>query len=174
MKDLHLFLNIVRSLYPTGEWRAYPMCPQDMVFEERVKLNCFYCPKYNVNWKCPPRIPALDYRQVLSEYEHCVLITLALPLIGQDFADVRVNSSLFLHKGLLALEKELWEHDNATAVSFIGGSCKLCKNGCGIEKCNNPAMARMSLEAAGINVVKTAAKVGCIVEFPPKESILRV
>ncbi len=25
-----------------------------LVFEECVKMNCFYCGKYNISWKCPP------------------------------------------------------------------------------------------------------------------------
>jgi len=47
----------------------------------------------------------------------------------------------------LKMEKLLWEKNNSTAISFIGGSCKLCKNGCGSDKCNNPYMARSPLEA---------------------------
>ena len=41
------------------------------------------------------------------------------------------------------------------AISFIGGSCKLCKNGCAKDKCNNPGMARIPLEATGVNVIKS-------------------
>lgn len=34
-----------------------------LIFEERVKMNCFYCGRYNVNWKCPPKLPQLMERK---------------------------------------------------------------------------------------------------------------
>ena len=43
----------------------------DLVFEERVLLNCFYCPKYNVNRTCPPKIPNFDYKKIFSNMKIC-------------------------------------------------------------------------------------------------------
>ena len=33
---------------------------ESFIFEKRVRLNCFYCTKYNTKWTCPPRIPEFD------------------------------------------------------------------------------------------------------------------
>lgn len=60
------------------------------------------------------------------------------------------------------------------AVSFIGGSCKLCKNGCGKDKCNNPYLSRTPVEAIGINVVKSAKENGISITFPPENDIIRI
>lgn len=42
------------------------MTPIDCVFEENVKMNCFYCGKYANNWKCPPNLPNVDYKKCLQ------------------------------------------------------------------------------------------------------------
>ena len=81
---------------------------------------------------------------------------------------------MMLHHTILDLEKYLWDNNNSTAISFIGGSCKLCKNGCGSEHCNNPYKARSPLEATGLNVVKTAEKCGIDINFPPDGAIIRI
>lgn len=148
--------------------QLYNMSPKDLIFEERVKLNCFYCKNYNSSWKCPPRIPQLDYEKIVGEFDHSVFARLELPFTGADFPEIRARSTNELHRALLKLEKYLWDHNFPMALSFIGGSCKLCKNGCGKERCNNPYLVRMSMEAAGINVVKNVEKYGISVTFPRK------
>ena len=44
--------------------------PAELVFEENVRMNCFYCGRYNNNWRCPPNLPDIDYRKMVREYEH--------------------------------------------------------------------------------------------------------
>ncbi len=145
-----------------------------LIFEERVKMNCFYCGKYNVNWKCPPKIPVIDYKKMFSEFENMSFIYIRMLLRGNDFDLVRKNSSLYLHQAMLLCEKWLYLHNNTTALSFIGGSCKLCKNGCAPTHCANPYQARIPVEALGINVVSSAAQYGIEITFPPKEFITRI
>lgn len=145
-----------------------------LFFEERVKMNCFYCGKYNVSWKCPPRIPKIDYKKMLIEFEHGAFLYIKKTLAGNDYETVRTDSSVQLHRALLECEKWLWERDNVTALSFIGGSCKLCKNGCALERCANPYMARSPVEALGINVIKSAEQFGIPIHFPPENYIMRI
>lgn len=146
----------------------------DLVFEELVKLNCFYCARRGTNWKCPPNIPDLDYKKVFSEYDRAAFVYNRLSFNKATYSDVRTESSVLLHKTLLYLEEYLFSHGASTCASFTGGSCKLCKNGCGKEHCNNPGLARMPLEASGVNVVKSAKKYGIPIEFPVKDSIIRI
>ncbi|MBQ3553332.1 MAG: DUF2284 domain-containing protein [Clostridia bacterium] len=151
-----------------------PINLEDIVFEERVKMNCFYCGKYGTNWRCPPKIPDIDYKQMFSECSGGAFVYLKMPLDEDSYDDVRNESTLALHKALLDMEKMMWEHNRPMAISFIGGSCKLCKNGCGKEKCNNPYMSRSPVEALGINVIKSAEKYGIDIVFPPGEYMLRL
>jgi predicted metal-binding protein len=148
--------------------------PDDLVFEERVKMNCFYCGKFGSNWKCPPRLPDLDYKKMISEFDHAAFIYIKVPFTESNYHEVRAASSVSLHHVLLKFEKYLWDHNNSTSVSFLGGSCRLCKNGCSSEKCNNPYLARAPVEATGINVLKSIKKYGIDIIFPPKEVLFRI
>lgn len=165
-------ISYVSQNFP--QYKAVQISHTDLVFEERVRMNCFYCGKWNANWRCPPRIPDIDFKKLFAEYENLALVYCRYPFTEETYNTVRSESTVMLHSTLLELEKYLWECNHPTAISFIGGSCKLCKNGCGKERCNNPYKARSPLEATGMNVVKTAAKAGIEIEFPPNGSIIRL
>lgn len=145
---------------------------QNFVFENRVKLNCFYCSKYDTKWTCPPRIPKLDYEAVLNEYKNLAILKYERSFCNDEFDLIRAESTNEVHRTLLMLEKYLYEQNKSLAISFIGGSCKLCKI-CGKERCNNPGMARIPLEATGINVIKSLANIGINIEFPLKSKFFR-
>lgn len=149
--------------------------PKELIFEENVKMNCFYCGKYNNNWRCPPHLPDIDFQKMMAEFDAGMLVALSYSInSSEEYNAVRTESSVILHKLLLSLEKWMWNHDSSTAVSYIGGSCKLCKGGCGKERCNNPYMSRSPLEATGINVVKSARKFGIDIKFPTERKMMRV
>lgn len=148
--------------------------PSKLIFEESVKMNCFYCGKYNANWRCPPHLPELDYKKMMSEFPHGLFLWINCKFNETNYSEVRSDSSTILHRTLLDLEKQLWNLNASTAISFIGGSCKLCKNGCGKDKCNNPYLSRSPLEATGVNIVKSAALYGIEIIFPPREYIMRL
>lgn len=151
------------------------MNPSEAVFEENVKMNCFYCGKYNNNWRCPPHLPKLSYEKLFSEYDKGLFVIFESKLFKQeDFSVVRRDSSVIVHKVLLELERWMWNRNRVTAISFGAGSCKLCKNGCGSLGCNNPQMSRSPLEATGCNVIKTARKYGIAINFPPRETLIRI
>lgn len=153
--------------------QGIPVRPDDIVLEERVRMNCFYCGRYGQNWKCPPNLPDIDYRKMFCEFSSGALIYVKISLDGKNYDDVRNHSSVILHKGLLSMEKYFWNHNRALCISFIAGSCKLCRGGCGKQKCNNPYEARSPLEAAGVNVIETAGKYGLDITFPPEQYMFR-
>lgn len=159
----------------TGQkYEIVPVDYNSLEFEERVKFNCYYCGKYNNSWKCPPKLPEIDYKKMFSEYENMAFVYSRYYFDDDNYDAVRAESTNHLHRTLLKMEKCLWDNNRSMAISFIGGSCKLCKNGCGKDKCNNPYMARSPLEATGINIVKTAAKYGIEINFPPQKFIMRL
>ncbi|MEQ2722824.1 DUF2284 domain-containing protein [Phascolarctobacterium faecium] len=146
---------------------------EDFVYEERVQLNCFYCSRYNTKWTCPPKIPPINYKKIISEYNNLYILKYERNFQKEDFDVVRNESTNAIHRTLLQMEKFLYINNNSLAISFIGGSCKLCKNGCGKERCNNPGMARIPLEATGVNVIKTLENIGIKVQFPIKDRFYR-
>lgn len=165
-------LSYVRETYPLIKGKKIDT--DKLIFEERIKMNCFYCGKYNLSWRCPPRIPSIDFKKMLSEYENAAFIYVCMDLKEADFNTVRNNSSIYLHRSLLLCEKWLYENNDSTAISFIGGSCKLCKNGCGSERCANPYQSRTPVEALGINVIKSAERFDIHIKFPTTEYMTRI
>ncbi len=147
--------------------------PGDLIFEERVALKCFYCARYDTKWTCPPRIPRLDYPKLVSEYQNAAIVICEMSLKDQIYEDIREKSTNELHKALLYLEKLLWEMDNPMYLTFIGGSCKLCKNGCAQDKCRNPGVSRIPIEATGINVIKSLKKINIDISFQEKDFMHR-
>jgi predicted metal-binding protein len=139
-----------------------------------VRLNCFYCNKYGINWKCPPKIPQLDYQQVIKEYKNGCFVYKKFEIDAETYPSIRIESTNSLHKTLLEMEQILFSESGGLCLSFIGGSCKLCKNGCGVDRCNNPYLARIPLEATGINIVESAKKYNIYIKFPVKTSLIRL
>ena len=163
----------LKETYPAAE--GVFINPSDLIFEENVKINCFYCGKYDNNWRCPPNLPDIDYAKMMKEYEHGLFVVLRYKIENEDeYAGIRNESSVTLHKLLLSLEKWMWNNNQSTAISFIGGSCKLCKGGCGKDRCNNPYMSRSPLEAIGVNIIKSANKYGIDIKFPTNKELMRI
>lgn len=166
-------LDKVREKHKDVEINGFMINSEDIVFEERVKMICFYCGRYNKNWKCPPNIPQINYKKMFEEFNDVAVVYVKMK-VEENYENVRTDSSVILHKALLDCEKILWNNNRSEALSFIGGSCKLCKNGCGVNGCNNPYQSRSPVEALGINVLKTVEKYGMKLEFPIKEYMFRV
>jgi predicted metal-binding protein len=147
---------------------------ENIVFEERVHLKCLYCERYDKNWRCPPKIPALDYKKIVGEFNNHALVYNYYKIDSYNKDTIRTDSTNHLHKALLNLEKTLFNNNNSFALSFIGGSCKLCKNGCGDNRCNNPVISRIPLEAIGINIEKTADNYDIKIKWPVTDSMIRI
>jgi len=165
-------VSLIRSESPS--LNVTPLAYDQLVFEERVQLACFHCHKYGVSWTCPPRIPSVDYRAVLAEYGTRLLVWCEMPITEDEYETVRRDSTNTLHRALLSAEKHLWDRGIPLTATFIGGSCKLCVGGCDPNRCRQPRLARIPLEATGVNVMKTATAAGFEVMFPPKARLVRV
>ena len=142
--------------------------PKDFVFDDKALLKCFYCEKYGKNFRCPPNIPSLDYRKLINDCENAVLFCYKTCFCdGQIKDNDRKYSSQQLHSKVLVAEKILWDNNHPLAISFIGGSCKLCGPECPGTECQSPQKSRIMLEAIGVDITKTAAKVGVEIVYPP-------
>ncbi len=149
--------------------------PKELIFEENVKMNCYYCGRYNNNWRCPPNLPNIDYERMVQEYDSGCFVVLSFDITDKTmYTEIRNESSVMLHRLLLELEKWMWNNNSSNAISFGAGSCKLCRGGCGKDKCNNPYLSRSPLEAIGVNVVKSAGKYGIDIKFPTDNHLMRV
>ncbi len=60
-------LCVAKQKYPLVQGKLIQ--PQQLIFQEWVKMSCFYCGKYNSNWKCPPRLPEkIDFEKMVREF----------------------------------------------------------------------------------------------------------
>lgn len=127
---------------------------KNIQMEERVRLQCFHCQKYNKKWTCPPKINQFDFRKIYEEYENAMVVYCEIPFEGkEEYERVRNESTNLVHRSLLDIEKILYDNNESLAISFIGGSCKLCKT-CDEKGCRLPHLSRIPLEATGVNVIK--------------------
>ncbi|MFH0831777.1 MAG: DUF2284 domain-containing protein [archaeon] len=166
-KEIELFRKKALDL---GASKAILVSPrEDLVFDDRTELLCFTCPHHNIKPCCPPYAPKIDYKEAIKKYEQGLIVILNFEFKDkEEFDRLRVESTNKLHKILLELEKQAFERGNYFATSFIGGSCKLCLEGC-TKECKQPALSRIPLEAARVDIVQTAKKCGIDISFPVKK-----
>lgn len=152
---------------------VFIVLPSEIIFDDRARLQCLNCKNYGVKRTCPPFKESINYPKLIKKYKKGLLVVVNADC-SQDFQKARTQSTNKLHQILLKLEKEAFSQDNHFTTSFIGGSCKLCPQGCAIEHCRNPHLSRSPLEATGVDVVETLKKFGLFLKFPAKDSIYRV
>lgn len=131
---------------------------RDIVFDIRATYQCRTCPHYGKCHTCPPKIPPIGYwKELVKSYTIGTLHILKCDYTNPTFDDVRRDSAKRLHSILLDAEKNAFNHNQYWAASLVGGSCRLCPDGCG-ETCRFPERARAAMEGAGIDVIGTCRK----------------
>ena len=78
-----------------------------------------------------------------------------------------------VHQCLLMLEKYLWDNNYPLCITLIGGCCKLCRNGCAEDVCKNKGLARIPIEATGINVIDSLKNINIDIKFPIIDNLSR-
>jgi predicted metal-binding protein len=140
-----------------------------IVIDERVRLKCLVplCDQYNQNVMCPPHLPAVEeFRKVAARYSRALFVQLVFEKNGKVTKTEARQQGLRLHKIIHELERKAFSLGYPLAAGLIGGSCKLCKTCVGAPNpCRHPLMARPSIEGMGIDVTKTARKIGLPFRF---------
>jgi predicted metal-binding protein len=165
-----------------------------VVIEDRVVLKCKVgCNHYGKTLACPPYTPsAEEFRKIVAEYNYAMFMkyttnATAEPEVYKHLMtyesdpstpkDIKEKAAKFWkdwkddkHKMLesvVGLEKAAMKQGYSLAISFISGHCQLCDK-CNLETkiCRHPELARLSEDALGVNVKKTAANAGIAFNFP--------
>ena len=141
----------------------------DIVVAQWVRYKCqFGCPHYGNNFMCPPYAPSPgETLDVLSGYQRAILVKFCDRHIGGQGDGI---GQAFVHNQMYELEHRFFLDGYYKAISYTFGRCTLCQK-CPAEKLENPSlfdkknclnqkMARPSMEAAGIDVYRTARQAG--------------
>ncbi|MBS4535448.1 DUF2284 domain-containing protein [Clostridium sp. D2Q-14] len=154
--------------------KIYKINPKEIIFDDSIRGYCIEnkCGRYNNNFMCPPIIGSVEkYKKTIKSYNDGYLI-LFKDIIEDSNTYKYYNSQKRLHEIVLEIENELIKEGYIEPLGFIAGECKICKP-CkrekGYDECIYPDKARTSLEAVGVNVVKTVKTKGIEIVFGTNE-----
>ena len=163
----------------------------DIYFDRKVQEMCvspsFRCPFYGHSWSCPPNSPYLE--KVLSTYKEFYLIYSVFDLETYIRKEKeRTNRSEFFIKNTFLLTKSFespdlenefekfltqYKKDYKKRLLLYDGTCKYCKiqnaGNCTFDvgdTCRFPNEKRYSMEAVGIEVIKTLRELNLDIEYP--------
>jgi predicted metal-binding protein len=192
-KDLEKFNFLPKLALELGASEAKILPAAKVVVENRVVLKCKVgCSNYGKTLMCPPYTPtAEEFRKILGEYRYAMFMKfdskaeadaetqklLSRPTDTTIKGDEKRKVDAFwaawkedkkqMLISVVKLEKEAMHNGYSLAIAFVSGSCQVCEK-CNTESgiCAHPDMARMSEDAIGVNVKKTAKNAGVTFIFP--------
>jgi len=169
---------------------------RNIVVDERVVLKCRNppCEHYGRNLMCPPFTPSPEqFRRYLKKYECGVLIEVqeVIPKEVRGYLErgwslprLRKNKGFRklydawefkvwkrLHKGVCDVEREAFLKGFHLSTGLVGERCVLCDRCDVTAPCKRPWEARVSMEAVGIDVYKTAMNAGFKIEWGKRNSL---
>ncbi len=146
-------LNIFcRKAKKAGALEAKVIPADSVVTAAWVRYKCQYgCDGYGACLTCPPYSPTPEETaRIIDEFETGIL------LHGRQ----HVN----LTRIAAELEREIFLAGHYKAISFGSGPCRFCRE-CDVKGiCQHPALARPSMESAGIDVFQTVRNNGFHIE----------
>ncbi|MGB9661673.1 MAG: DUF2284 domain-containing protein [Moorellaceae bacterium] len=172
---MHRLITLAES---EGAVNVKIISARDVVVDERTRLKCQVplCPHYNRALLCPPHVPPVSwFKSVLDRYERVLLLQVRAPVReGASDPEEVLQGAVKLHRIVNKVERAAYNWGFRFAAGLIGGNCRLCPECVGVHSnlpCRHPYEARPSMEAMGIDVGETLAKVGLTLKFPPEKEV---
>lgn len=192
--DAEKFQFLIKLALESGAADAKIIPASQVVIEDRVVLKCKVgCNHYGETLACPPYSPTAEqFRKIVSEYSFAMFMKYSTtatadkevypylmtyqtdPKVPQEIKDKAAafwqgwkDSKYKMLHSVVGLEKAAMKQGYTLAMSFISGHCQLCEK-CNTETgiCRHPELMRISEDAIGVNVKKTAANAGIHYQFP--------
>ncbi len=189
-----VYTSLIEAAMKAGATDAIPIRSTDIVVEDRVHLKCKTgCPSYGHCLSCPPYAPSVpDFRRMLQEYQDALLIRFRSAVEAEpgivhellknrsdptvpksvrvktnEFSDALNKESRVIHDRMLEIERQAFQAGYPFALAFTVDCCDLCRT-CNVKGgvCMHPSQLRYSIEAVGINIIKTAKSAGMTIRFP--------
>jgi predicted metal-binding protein len=153
----------------------------EIAVDKRVRLKCSVpiCASYNRNLMCPPNIMSVEeFASIKELYEKALILQIEADHDSKDKSECCLSKrtcdqiekstntldwQVKLHELVNRMEAIAFKEGFYLAAGLIGGDCSLCPE-CvtprSDEPCRHPFKARPSMEAMGIDVLKTCENVG--------------
>lgn len=163
-----------------------------VAIDKRVRLKCSVpvCASYNSHPMCPPNLMSVDeFAEILSLYDKALILQVEADYDSADKSenslDKRICDELErstntreweskLHILVNRLETVAFKEGYYLAAGLIGGNCSLCSDCVTIHSnmpCRRPFEARPSMEAMGIDVLKTCENSGLPLSLSSTERV---
>lgn len=163
MTNLNKYADLEEYALEAGAYRAKLIDIEKVVVDDRVRLKCQVpvCNYYNVHLMCPPHTISVEkFKSLCSQYSAALIIQ--VKSCGFEEADL-IAAEKELHAIINKVEGRALTKGNYLAAGFIGSSCKLCPECVGYHSklpCRHPLQARPSIEAMGMDILKTSLNAG--------------
>lgn len=165
---------------------------RDVVTDPRVRLKCSVprCSSYGRNLMCPPNMMSVEeFSKILSLYKKAILLQVETDTDSSDKSsgaldgesceelDKATNSAKWqkaLHRLVNSVETQAFKQGFYLAAGLTGGECSLCAECVAVQSgkpCRHPFEARPSMEAMGIDVIRTCEKAGMPVKLSSKTKV---
>ena len=180
-KNPEAIQDLIRCAVDFGASRAIALRARDVVVDIRAQYKCRipFCRRMGTNLCCPPFSPSVtDIEKIRDQYTTAILIQCC----GRseeflfDAAQKGLQTVYYMRLNNIVswIEALAQRQGFYLAMGFGGGHCKLCGHGIdpkikcnGVidgrphyDKCRYPLRARPAVESVGIDIFKTAAKLG--------------
>jgi predicted metal-binding protein len=185
-------LSLVALAKRLGATKAKAIPADDIVVDERVRLKCSVplCSNHGKHLLCPPNIMTVEeFRRIVSAYSTAIIIQLEADYDSSDKSPSRLSGQLQkrletetggerwekrLHSIVAEVEAAAFKSGFYLAAGLIGSECLLCPECVGQntgQECRHPFQARPSMQAVGIDVVRTCKKAGMPVSLSSKTKV---
>lgn len=184
--------GLVKAAKAHGATSAKIISARDVFVDKRARLKCLVprCSSYGRHLLCPPSLmPVDEFKEILDCYESGLLIQVEADVDSSDKSlkhlDNEVCEEIESETDSREWQLKLLRLVNTTeaiafkmgfyfAAGLAGGNCCLCRECVTPQSrrpCKHPFQARPSMEAMGIDVIKTCRKASMPVTLSSKNAV---
>ena len=184
--------RLARAAKEFGADEAKVIDIEHVVVDPRVRLKCLVplCDSYGRHLMCPPNLMSTqEFADILKRYRKALIVQVETDYDSADIEGGKLNRRTCdereastdtrewktrLHELVNRVEAAAFKEGCYLAAGLIGGSCALCPECVSHqigEPCGHPFEARPSMEAMGIDVLKTCENAGLPLSLSSKEKV---
>ncbi len=193
MKKADQLDTIAARAMAKGATHAKIISTRKVAVDERARLKCLVplCSCYGRHLLCPPNVltPG-EFSGILALYDHALIVQVEADFDSTDKSREGLSKELCetiehqtgsavwqrkLHRIVNDVEAFAFKKGYRFAAGLIGGECSLCPECNALDhgrRCKHPFLARPSMEALGIDVIKTCGDSGLRIDLSSKTHVM--